>query len=316
MSSSDQPNLTAAPRVTVLLATHNGERWLGEQLDSIFAQVGVNLRIVALDDASTDSTPAILTERARTEPRLTVLPSQGASGSAAANFYRLLIAVPLSEAGFIAFADQDDIWMPDKLARHAALLADGTRDGVSSDVTAFSADGRRALVRKSYPQRQYDFLFESPGPGCSFLISPRLAALVRDRLTDTNSRASEADFHDWLIYAICRGAKWNWYIDDVSSLDYRQHDSNAMGANSGIGAAMARLRLMRARWHREQAALLCQVAMEVAPELSRRELTAIQRELTGRGVARRASLLRRASQLRRRPRDRAIIGTLIALGIW
>jgi rhamnosyltransferase len=316
MSANDNTTPHVTPQVTVLLATHNGERWLSEQLDSIFAQVGVDLAVVALDDASTDSTVSLLKERALIEPRLTVLPSPGPSGSAAANFYRLITTVPVDKAGLIAFADQDDVWMPTKLARHSALLSEGERDGVSSDVTAFTANGDRSLVRKSYPQRQFDFLLESPGPGCSFLITPRLATLVRDRLNAEGGLAKRADFHDWLIYALCRGAGWAWHIDDVPSLDYRQHENNTMGANKGWRAANSRLALVSSRWHRDQAALLCEEALAVAPDRLRAELTAIQRDLTGRGIARRLSLLSHASQLRRRPRDRAIMRVLIALGMW
>ena len=316
MSASTQPTPAAPTRVSVLLATFNGERWLTEQLDSIFAQVDVELSVIALDDASTDSTAALLAERALIEPRLTVLPTLSSSGSAAANFYRLLETASLENADYIAFADQDDVWMPDKLARHASIAARDGLDGVSSDVTAFSADGRRTLVRKSFPQREFDFLFESPGPGCSFLISPRLANQVRDLLVDPGSRAHEADFHDWLIYAVCRGAGWLWHIDTVSSLDYRQHENNTIGANSGFGAALSRLTLIRERWHREQATLLSEIAMSVAPPEARPGLAKIHSDLAGSGIARRFSLLRHAGALRRRPRDRAIIGTLIALGIW
>jgi rhamnosyltransferase len=304
------------PRVTVLLATFNGERFLDEQLDSILNQQGIELRVVARDDRSSDNTLEILTERAAQDPRLTILATDVATGGSAANFYRLLSNIDLSTGGFIAFADQDDIWMPDKLARHAALLLDGVHDGVSSNVTSFSADRPRSLVRKDYPQRDLDFLLESPGPGCSFLLSPRLATLVQERLRDDSSKASSAHFHDWLIYALCRGAGLAWHIDSVSSVDYRQHANNTMGANRGWRAATTRLRLLAQPWHREQATLLCEVAGEVAGDALRVELSEVLKDLSGRGVARRFSLFLRAPQLRRRPRDRAIIGILVALGIW
>jgi len=304
------------PRVTVLLATHNGERWLGEQLDSILLQEGVELRVVALDDASTDSTPSLLAQRAAADPRLTVLPTQGASGSAAANFYRLILSLPENNGDLIAFADQDDIWMPDKLQRHAAILVAGAHDGISSDVVAFSADGSESLVRKSYPPRRFDYLFESPGPGCTFLLTPRLAELVRQRLAENTSLARSADFHDWLIYVLCRARGWGWHIDSIPSLHYRQHDSNAMGANVGTRQALSRLSLIRQRWHRHQATTLARVALEVAPTAKSEEIAGILNNLVGQSIGRRFSLLRTAGQFRRRPRDRAIITVLIALGIW
>jgi rhamnosyltransferase len=312
------------PRVTVLMATFNGSRWLDEQIDSILNQVGVAVTIIARDDLSTDGTAELLARRAEADPRVRVLKSTAASGSAAANFLRILVEADLDDAGngngngadFIAFADQDDIWLPGKLARHAARLAAGDLDGLSSDVIAFSDGGERSLVRKSYPQRDFDYLLESPGPGSTFLLTPRLAELVRGLVADSTSNAATVDFHDWLIYVVCRARGWNWHIDDVPSVEYRQHDSNAMGANVGARSAQSRLNLIRQHWHRCQAAMLAEIALSVVPAENQAPLERMQRLIARPGLRNRFALARSAAQLRRRPRDRAIIGMLIALGVW
>jgi rhamnosyltransferase len=303
------------PQVTVLLATHNGARWLDEQLDTIFGQEGVDVRILALDDASTDSTRELLARRAADDERLTVLPSSSPAGGAAPNFYRLLRALDVENAGLVAFADQDDVWMPDKLARHAALIAAGA-DGVSSNVTAFSENGPRSLIKKDYPQREFDYLLEGPGPGCTFLMSNRLVAVARRLLDEPASPASQAGFHDWLLYVIARALGWRWEIDAYPSLDYRQHGSNAMGANVGAASASRRLGLIASRWHRREAELLTRVALEVADDSRRASLEKMLVLFERTGPRGRVPLLLLASQLRRRPRDRAIIGTLVAVGIW
>lgn len=309
------PTTPAQPRIAVLLATFNGMRWLGEQLDSILDQQGVQVRVIALDDESADGTQEWLLERAATEPRLTVLGRQGASGSAAANFARLLQQAPLQPDELVAFADQDDIWLPGKLARHAGLLASLGADGVSSNVTAFHADGRRQLVRKDYPQREFDYLLESPGPGSTFLMTPRLVGLVREVLA-TRPEAAGADYHDWLIYALARAAGMTWHIDSEATVDYRQHDSNVMGANAGAAQARSRLALIRQRWHREQAALLARLGLAVAAPGIKPGLERMLPLLERTGLRSRLALAPRAGTLRRRPRDRWIIGVLVAIGIW
>lgn len=302
------------PRVTVLLATHNGVRWLDEQVDSILAQEGVRVGIVALDDGSTDGTPEWLAARAESDPRVTVLPDDGTGGSSARNFARLIRAVDAPEGTFVAFADQDDVWMPGKLARHVRLLSEGV-DGVSSSVTSFTEDGSRTLVRKDYPQREFDYLLESPGPGCTFLITPRLLRLTAEVLRDSPD-ARAVDFHDSLIYAVARGHGWRWTIDGEPSVDYRQHGDNVMGSNVGLAAARERLRLIREHWLRQHSTRLTRVALHVAPEESRGELRRILGLLTTRGLRARLSLAREARRLRRRPRDQRIIGLLITIGIW
>jgi rhamnosyltransferase len=308
--------LAALPEVVVLLATYNGRNWLPEQLASVLDQEGVRVRVVALDDESTDGTRDWLVAQAAADARVTVLSSMGASGGSAPNFYRLVGLVSPPADGYLAFSDQDDIWMPGKLARHVALLRSGSHDGISSNITAFSRRGKRTLIRKNFPQRRFDYLTESPGPGSTFVLTPRLAALVAEQLADNESVARTADFHDSLIYALARGRNWSWHIDGESTVDYRQHADNVMGSNTGVGSALARLRLIRRRWHRSQAIIHARAALRVAPPETRAGLEQMLALLTARGIRERMALARRSSQMRRRPRDRRIIGMLIAIGIW
>ena len=306
---------TSRPPITVLLATYNGERFLDEQLESILSQEGVDVRVVALDDESTDGTANVLATWAGSDARVTVLASQGKSGGAAPNFYRLIGAIEPSSAGLVAFADQDDVWLPGKLARQAALIAEGA-DGVSSNVTAFTEAGERRLVKKDFPQRELDFLLEGPGPGCTFLMSERLIELARTQLSQPSSEARAAEFHDWLMYVLCRSRGWRWVIDGQATVDYRQHETNVMGANQGAASARKRLGLIANKWHRSEAALLTRVGLEVAESDIRPRLEEALALFEHRSPAARARLLRLAPELRRRPRDRAIIGSLVALGIW
>jgi rhamnosyltransferase len=304
------------PRIVVLLATFNGWRWLPAQVASILSQTGVRVRIIALDDGSTDGTVEWIEEIADNDPQLSLLRLDGRAGSAGANFYRLVANATVDDDEFVAFADQDDIWVEGKLARHAQLLREVGCDGVSSDVTSFTPRGKRTLVRKAFPQREYDYLMESPGPGSTFLLTPRLFALARQVLADPAGPAHSVDFHDSLIYAIGRARGWAWCIDDVPSVDYRQHDDNVMGSNVGWRSALERLRLIRTHWLRDHTTLLTRVALAVAPATARPGLEQILQRLTGHGARNRWALARLAPRMRRRPRDQRIIGFLIAIGIW
>ena len=302
------------PRVAVLLATHNGRRWLPEQLDSVLSQSGVEVEVFARDDASTDGTAEWLAQRAESEPRLTVIPSDGASGSAAANFYSLIQLAP-ADREFYAFCDQDDIWVPTKLASHVRLSTSLGVDGVSSNVTSFTASGERSLVRKDFPQRRFDYLLESPGPGSTFLMSNRLVALARDYL-ESPGETDPPQYHDWLLYVLARAHGWTWHIDSVPTVEYRQHDANVMGANVGAHSAFSRLSLVREQWHRSQARLLVRIALSVAPDEHRPELLRMRELVDQRNLSARLALVRRASQLRRRPRDQWIIALLIGASVW
>src|SRR5262245_55895657 len=105
----------APPGISVVICVHDGERFLPETLDSVRAQTYADFELIAVDDGSTDGSAALLA-RLR-EPRLTVVrqPNRGAGAALAA-------CVDAARGRYVAFLDQDDCWLPDKLARHVALM--------------------------------------------------------------------------------------------------------------------------------------------------------------------------------------------------
>jgi len=67
-------------------------------------------------------------------------------------------------------------------------------------------------IHKSQPQREFDYLFESAGPGSTFLMTPWLFNTLKCLLNDASSIAHEVDLHDWLTYAVCRASVRKWLI--------------------------------------------------------------------------------------------------------
>jgi len=98
-------------RVTVLLSTYNGSKYLRQQLDSLYQQTYPNIRILARDDGSSDSTRDILQDE-QGKGRLELLEGHGNLG-AALSFFELLNAAAATDTEYVAFCDQDDVWHPD-----------------------------------------------------------------------------------------------------------------------------------------------------------------------------------------------------------
>lgn len=237
-------------RCLILLATHNGERWLSEQLSSLYGQVGVSVRVVANDDNSTDGTRSVLDQWAASRG-LQQLPGSGQRlGSANKNFLRMIRDVDIGAADYVALADQDDVWNTDKLAHAIGRLEAAGADAYSSNVEAFWPDGRRRIVRKSHPQKAWDHLFSSPGPGCTFVFRRSIFLEIRSWVLRNYEAASNLWVHDWTLYAYVRSAGHIWLIDDYVSLRYRQHDGNDIGANIGLSALARRLARMRSGIYR------------------------------------------------------------------
>ncbi len=245
------------------MATHNGIQWLGEQIESILNQINVNVTIFISDDNSYDGTFDYLSALAKKNRQVILLPKAKSFGSAAKNFYHLISEVNPKKFSYVSLSDQDDIWNLDKLHSHILLIEKNNAEAVSSNVTAFWANGNEILIDKSQSQKKYDFLFEGPGPGCSFLMTPWLINKVKSHLL-VNSSSTNIALHDWLIYAICRAYKKKWIISPISSLRYRQHSSNVLGANSGLKAAYRRFKYIANGWYRNQVRQISEVVCEIS----------------------------------------------------
>ncbi|MDR2240978.1 MAG: glycosyltransferase [Zoogloeaceae bacterium] len=302
-------------KTAVLLATHNGLRWLPEQVDSILGQQGVSVRLFVSDDASTDGAPAWLLARAEQDERVTLLPQNGAYGSAAWNFYRLLRDADFLTTDYVAFSDQDDIWHPDKLARACRKLAETQADGYSSNVMAFWPDGRRQLVNKAQPQQKYDYLFEAAGPGCTYVMTSAFVHAVQCQLKNLIAMdAALPAHHDWFCYALCRMQGKRWVIDARPSMDYRQHGHNEVGVNDGIQAGRTRLRKVASGWYRREVLLLAHMGRSLRPDDS--DLAALVFRLERGSWLDRLALVFSVCRLRRRLRDRLALAMLFLSGLF
>ncbi|MFD2674557.1 glycosyltransferase [Gulosibacter bifidus] len=314
--------MNRTPKIGVLLATHNGVMFVEEQLRSVLDQIDVDVHVVISDDNSTDGTYELVQRLAAADSRITVLP-QGTFGSAAANFYRLVRDANVQGFDAIGFCDQDDAWEPWKLERHYALLTspggvDGLGDysAVSSNVAAFDEDGNSQLIVKNQLQRTADYVFESGGPGSTFLFRPETFEFVRAQLLDPASPASRMPSHDWCMYALVRASGRRWFIDGEPSVQYRQHGDNVLGANEGLEQHLARLKAIANGQHRRDVQSVLDAVVPVASTATAPQLAWLQDATRRRGPLTRIRLARQANQLRRRRRDQLALAATVLLGIW
>jgi len=289
-------------RVLVLMATHNGIQWIEEQLKSIRAQEGVEVSILASDDASTDGTFEYLNSASC----VMLLEERGPYGSAGLNFFNLLLRADFSGYDFIAFSDQDDIWHPLKLARAIDCLATQGCEGYSANVTTFWEDGREVLIDKGQPQCEWDFLFESAGPGCTYVMSAFLAKGIQGFLRANPRVRDEIYLHDWFVYAWARSNGFAWFIDKVSFMRYRQHRTNEFGANAGLKMAKNRIENVKSGWYRGQVEAIARACGVDSQKLVHKVLS---KSWKGR-----ISLAIHAGKFRRRYRDAFVLALISMMG--
>ena len=128
----------SSPRVTLGIAAYNGERFLAEAIESCLAQDYAEFELLIVDDASTDSTPAVIARYA-SDPRVRVVTHAENRGIAAA--YNSIVEHARGE--LIARLGHDDIALPDRLSREVAVFDAHPDTGVvHGDAVTIDASGR------------------------------------------------------------------------------------------------------------------------------------------------------------------------------
>jgi len=241
-----------------------------------------------------------------------LLPRTQRFGNAARNFYRLLRDIDPSAYQYVALSDQDDIWFTNKLASSIQKLCERKVAAVSSNVIALWPNGKQSLIRKAQPQRRLDFLFESAGQGCTYVLTSECAAMFRQFLIANRKEVESVQFHDWMLYAWARSHALTWHIDPRPTMLYRQHKENVHGANSGWAAFRRRAAQVRSGWYREEILKISRLISH-GPTYTI-ECGTIQRLVESRTIHSRISLAVKAHTLRRRVKDRASLILACLLG--
>jgi glycosyltransferase involved in cell wall biosynthesis len=216
------------PQITILLSTYNGEKYLPSQLESFLNQSGVDWCLAWRDDGSEDNTVAVMQAFTRLAgpERCVQSPSSGPHLGAAASF--LLLLAENQDSPYLAFADQDDFWLPEKLQRSLAHLG--------------PPDGKPAL----YCARQIltDDDFSYPTPSMKFPGTPGFPASLAQNVATGNTVVMndaaaklvsaipppEASNHDWWSYILVSACGGRVVYDEIPSMLYRQHAKNTIGA--------------------------------------------------------------------------------------
>jgi hypothetical protein len=141
------------PTVSVVIRVRDGERFLGEAIDSVLGQSLQGIEVIVVDDGSNDGTPAILKRYARSDPRIAVR-RQGPEGAAvAANR-----GVAQASASMVAMLDADDIAVPTRLERQSRFLAEHPSVAVVGGAMSLIDEQGTPIADASYPLVHADII--------------------------------------------------------------------------------------------------------------------------------------------------------------
>lgn len=220
------------PTVDIIMATYNGEMYIAQQLDSIINQTYKNWRLLIRDDGSNDKTVDILTKYAlRYSDTIVLLPPSQHLGPKD-NFAGLLT---YSKASYTMFSDQDDVWLPTKVADTLTAMIDlQKRNGTHVPLLVYSdlvvVDENLMKISSSFFRhvrtKPHDtlkpLLLHNSIAGCTMMINRSLREMVP-------TIPERAIMHDWWIGLMAAGFGRIVCIPQPTLL-YRQHTANAAGA--------------------------------------------------------------------------------------
>ena len=241
------------PKFAVLLAAFNGAQFIERQINSIISQKNVEVSIFVSIDMSIDKTEAIINKMMKKHHNIFLISKNRKFGNACKNFLFLIKNVNFDSYDFISFSDQDDEWFENKLYNAARALNKNKLNAYVSNLYSVNKKNEvKKIIKKNYPQREWDFLFESAGAGCTYVLSNKIASQLKLDVIHKYEELIHLNHYDWYIYAYVRNESYDWYFDQEPQMLYIQHENNEMGANLGFRAILKRLQMLLSKyWFKE-----------------------------------------------------------------
>lgn len=285
LALAPHPRVPPGDEVAILLALHNGARFIVDQLDSLASQTHSAWRLIVSDDGSTDDGPLRIRRWAAQHSERSVRLLPGPRRGFAANFLHLLGTVEPSTR-FAAFADQDDVWLPGKLQRALDRLnrVDPRLPALHCTQTWICDARLRNPFRSRLWDRQPSFrnaLVQNIAAGNTIVMNNAALRLLQAAAR----RVEDVAAHDWWAYQMVTGAGGVILPDEVPSLLYRQHDANVIGANRGARALWRRGQIVLAGRFRDWNGLNIAALRRATPYLTPESRAVLEEFAAARRVA-------------------------------
>lgn len=227
--------------VAVILGYYQGEKFISQQLRSIFKQSYNRLSLYISDDLSKDAFDFRAFDLTQAELEAIFIRHTGANLGATRNFLSSLAHI-CGQYEFYAFCDQDDVWHQNKIEKAIKQLSSAPADMPAlycSSTNITDSDGRPTGKTSPIFRQPASFanaLVQNIGGGNTMIFNQAACDLIVNSTLEC-----EVIAHDWWCYQIISGAGGHIYYDPEPSLDYRQHGKNLVGANRGASQKARRI---------------------------------------------------------------------------
>ncbi len=225
------------------MTTYNGEKYIEQQLDSIFKQTYTNWELIISDDSSTDRTLEIVKKFQENDSDGKVRVLKGPEKGFNFNFMYLVCNNDI-KADLYAFADQDDIWDAKKLEVSILYFRKIDRN------IPFLYCSRTKYIDEKNNFYNHSPLFLKPVTFENAIVQSIAGGntmlfnnYTRDLLQKIG-KEYEVVSHDWAAYQVVSGSNGHVYYDNWPSVNYRQHPNNLVGNNISFISRIKRIKYL------------------------------------------------------------------------
>lgn len=228
-----------------MLAVFNGEKYLKQQIDSIIGQTVTEIKVIIRDDGSCDSSPRIIDDYCNKYPQIISKLEGAPTGSAKQNFAELF---KKCDSDYIMFCDQDDVWLPEKIQNTLAAMQKIEGEERTTPVLVHTdlkvTDQNLNVISPSFFKFQNiiqnditlpELLVQNYVTGCTVMINRAL----KEKCGDISDNCI---MHDWWL-ALTAVLFGKIVCVSESTMLYRQHSNNQVGAKASYGIAFIKRKL-------------------------------------------------------------------------
>ncbi|MBW1816027.1 MAG: glycosyltransferase [Deltaproteobacteria bacterium] len=222
--------------ISCIVPVYNGERYLGDALDSIIAQTYQSLEIIVVDDGSTDDTASVASSYG---DRIRYFFQPNAGPTAARN-----LGLGVAQGEFVAFLDADDLWHEEKLRRQMACFE--KRSELALCITMVQNFWSQQLHQEEKRFRGHRLSKPIPGYSAVTLLARRI---LFETVGVFNERLQHSADTDWFLRAAAKGAPIE-LLPDV--LVYRRLHENNRSREMSDSSKNEYLELVKNHLHRKR----------------------------------------------------------------
>ena len=263
------------PKIEILLATYNGEKYVGEQIDSIINQTYNNWELLIRDDNSKDRTLEILKEYEKKNKRIKVIEDKKGNLGFVKNFEELLNN---SKEDWVMFSDQDDYWLENKIEKYVAILNTSSEDILKKPMlihsNSFICDDNLEIIKDEFinskianKYNEDDFYFAYFVQGSTVLINRAIIDLALPF-------SKNVTVHDRYFHLLAEFLGKRIFINE-SLIKYRQHSNNKIGAKSSVISKILKKRY----FHTEDRELILEIQKKYKDNLETEQIEKIEKYL-------------------------------------